>query len=158
MSDFYFGCDVSKGYGDFVLLNKSKEVFESCFQLDDTAEGHQALCGYLNGFYKTHGDAFIYVGLESTGGYENNWLGLFKRLSETYRLKVTRVDPLAVKRYREACKKRTITDAVSAHVIAHYIGAFREELNFEQDVSFSAMRRQWNLTQLLIKQRTQLIQ
>ncbi len=156
MNNYFLGCDVSKGYGDFMLLNSCKTRIESGFQLDDTTEGHKKLCNFLDLFYKDHKDALIYAGLESTGGYENNWLALFKRLSEAYSLKVTRVDPLAVKRYREACKKRIITDAVSAHVIAHYLSAFHQELNFEQDFEFGAMRRQWNLTQLLIKQKTQL--
>jgi transposase len=156
MADFFLGCDVSKGYGDFVLLNKRREVVDSSFQLDDTAEGHKALCKYFQDFYKAHEEATIYVGLESTGGYENNWLALLKRLSEVYNLKVTRVDPLAVKKYREACKKRIVTDAVSAHVIAHYLGAFFQEIDFEHDIEFTAMRRQWNLTQLFIKQKTQL--
>lgn len=156
MSEFFLGCDVSKGYGDFVLLDKKRKVVESGFQLDDTTEGHQMLCTFLKSFYKLHEDATIYVGLESTGGYESNWLGLFKRLSEAYSLKVTRVDPLSVKKYREAIKKRIVTDAVSAYVIAHYLGAFYQELNFEQDIEFSAMRRQWNLIELLKKQKTQL--
>lgn len=156
MSEFYLGCDVSKGYGDFVLLDKRKQVAESGFQLDDTAEGHAALCAFLHTFYLAHENATVYTGLESTGGYENNWLGLLKRLGQAYNLRVTRVDPLAVKKYREALKKRIVTDAVSAYVIAHYVGSFSQELNFEQDMEFSAMRRQWNLTQLLIKQKTQL--
>jgi transposase len=156
MADFFLGCDVSKGYADFVLLDAHKKVVESGFQLDDTSEGHAKLCAFLKDFYEAHENTTIYFGLESTGGYENNWLALLIRLSEVYNLKVTRVDPLAVKRYREACKKNVVTDAVSAHTIAHYLGAFFNELNFKQDIEFGAMRRQWNLMQLLIKQCTQL--
>lgn len=156
MSDFFLGCDVSKGYGDFVFLNACKKVVESGFQLDDTSEGHAKLCTFFESFYKAHENATIYFGLESTGGYETNWLALLRRLSADYALKVTRVDPLAVKRYREALKKNVVTDSVSAYTIAHYLGSFFHELNFEQDIEFGAMRRQWNLIQLLIKQSTQL--
>lgn len=156
MADFFLGCDVSKGYGDFMFLDSRKKVVESGFQLDDTAEGHAKLCTFFEDFYKAHENATIYFGLESTGGYENNWLALLKRLSGAYALKVTRVDPLAVKKYREALKKNVVTDSVSAYTIAHYLGSFCRELNFEQDIEFGAMRRQWNLIQLLIKQSTQL--
>lgn len=156
MSEFFLGCDVSKGYCDFVLLDKSKNQTEPVFQLDDTAEGHRSICSFVDTVGKKCKDATIYVGLESTGGYENNWLALFKRVSQEYNLKVVRVDPLAVKRYREACRKRIVTDAVSAYIIAHYLSAFRDELDFEQNLQIESSRRQWNQIQLLIKLQTQL--
>ncbi len=156
MNVFFLGCDVSKGYCDFVLLDKRRKQTEPVFQLDDTAEGHRRICTFLDSVRKGDKDALIYVGMESTGGYENNWLVLFKRISQEYNLKVTRVDPLAVKRYREACKVRIVTDAISAYVIAHFLGAFHEELNFEQDYEFESLRRQWNQAQLFVKLKTQL--
>ncbi len=54
MEQFYLGCDVSKGYCDFILLNHNKQVVESNFQLDDTFTGHNHLTEVLTSFYKKH--------------------------------------------------------------------------------------------------------
>jgi len=36
--NYYLGGDVSKGYCDFVILDKNKKIIEEGFQLDDTKE------------------------------------------------------------------------------------------------------------------------
>ena len=41
----------------------------------------------------------IYVGLESTGGYENNWYELFRKIQGIYNLQVARLNPLGVHNY-----------------------------------------------------------
>ena len=74
----YLGIDVSKGYSDFVLLNKKKEELESCFQLDDNQEGHFQLLNLLKNLLEKHCLTGIEAVMESTGGYENNWLCLLK--------------------------------------------------------------------------------
>ena len=35
-NEYFMGCDVSKGYADFIILDKSKRCIEHAFQLDDT--------------------------------------------------------------------------------------------------------------------------
>jgi len=42
----FLGIDVSKGYSDFALLGKDKQVLEEGFQLDDTRAGHDSLKVY----------------------------------------------------------------------------------------------------------------
>lgn len=150
------GCDVSKGYADFVVLSKSKRIIEKSFQLDDTFEGHHCLSEFLNVFFKSHDGATLNVGLESTGGYENNWYAFLKRLSEIYPIKVARLNPLGVKKGAEASMKRTITDPVSAENIAVYMIAYPEKVIYTENTIFSSLCRLWKLTHLLIKQRTQL--
>lgn len=157
MAEFYLGCDVSKGYADFVLLSKGKRIIEKTFQLDDTFEGHNSLSRYLNGFFVQHPQATLFIGVESTGGYEDNWYGLMSRLSQMYPLKVARLNPLGVKKHQEASQKRTVTDAVSAHSIASYLIAYPEKVVYGQDMTFNRLRKQWNFINLLSKQRTQLI-
>ena len=82
MTEFYMGCDVSKGYADFIVLNRKKRPIEKSFQLDDTFEGHNAFTTYLGNFFKQHPGSILHIGVESTGGYEDNWYVLFLRLEK----------------------------------------------------------------------------
>jgi transposase len=117
-NEFFMGCDVSKGYSDFVVLDDKENVIEKTLQLDDTFEGHSTLSGFLSAFFKTHEQSVLYVGIESTGGYENNWFELMLRLREVFNLKVTRLNPLCVKKHHEAAMRRNVTDDISAYNIA----------------------------------------
>ena len=78
MEHYYLGIDVSKGYADFVILNDKKQPIEANFQLDDTFDGHCHLYEILCTFCEDHPECMIYAAVESTGGYENNWLVTFK--------------------------------------------------------------------------------
>ncbi len=69
---YYVAGDVSKGYCDFVILDQDKQIVEPNFQLDDTPGGHRQLLRVLMEVRKSNPLAPIYVGMESTGGYENN--------------------------------------------------------------------------------------
>ncbi|MBD3345725.1 MAG: IS110 family transposase [Chitinivibrionales bacterium] len=157
MTDYFMGCDVSKGYADFVILDKQKRIVEAPFQLDDTFEGHGALSEFLSSFFRRHKGATINFGVESTGGYENNWYSLLVRLHEVYPLKVARLNPLGVKKHHEATMKSNITDPIAAHNIASYMISYPEKVCYNEDMAFQSMRRQWNTTQLLVKQRSQLL-
>jgi hypothetical protein len=157
MADFYLGCDVSKGYADFVLLSNGKRVIEKPFQLDDTFEGHNVISEYLKNFFIQHSQANLFVGVESTGGFEDNWYALMVKLSNIYPLKVARLNPLGVKKHKEASQARTTTDAVSAFFIASYLIAYPEKVIYNEDTTFIRTKKQWNLIQLFSKQRTQLI-
>jgi len=157
MTDFFMGCDVSKGYADFVVLNSREQVVERSFQLDDTFDGHNTICEFLNGFFKRYKDAVLYVGVESTGGYENNWFALFSRLGAHDNVKAVRLNPLAVKAHHNASMRRIVTDDISALNIATYLIAYKNRTRFEQDTGFESLRKQWKLTEMLKKQHTQLL-
>ena len=73
MQTFYLGIDASKGYADFIILNNQKKVIVESFQLDDTFEGHCFLYELLLNLLADHPESTIFAGIESTGGYENNW-------------------------------------------------------------------------------------
>ena len=81
--DGYLGMDVSKGYADFTLLDSNKKQLEEVFQLDDTRNGHDSLKEQLQAMMKTHGLEQMYCGVESTGGFENNW---YNSISEWSRI------------------------------------------------------------------------
>ena len=74
MKHYYLGIDASKGYADFVILDAKKLIIQRNFQLDDTFKGHSCLMQRLRLFFKEHPDAELYAAIESTGGYEKNWL------------------------------------------------------------------------------------
>jgi len=82
MNNFYLGCDVSKGYADFVIINEDKQTSLDGFQLDDTSTGHQRLCEILSEFANKHPGLTIYSAVESTGGYENNWFNALFNLQK----------------------------------------------------------------------------
>jgi transposase len=115
----YLGIDVSKGYADFFLMDACKTVMERSFQLDDNIEGHQELVLYLKK-HSSNGRKII-CGLESTGGYEQNWLSVLKRYGKLLPVEVYKLNPKGVKHQIESTLKRTITDSVSAEGIAAYL-------------------------------------
>ena len=59
MKKYYLGCDVSKGYCNFVILDQAKKIQEPDFQLDDTFEGHVELCRVIDIFLLGHPDSTI---------------------------------------------------------------------------------------------------
>lgn len=157
MANYYLGVDVSKGYADFILIDQKKRVIEKVFQLDDTFEGHCTLTDFLHNFLKQHINDCIYAGLESTGGYENNWHSMLCRLSEIMRVNVARLNPLGVKKHHEAALNKNVTDSISAHTIASYLIGYSDRIRYNEGLDMPSLRKQWNLVQLLTKQRTQLV-
>ena len=155
MTKYHLGGDVSKGYCDFVLCNQHKEVIEEVFQLDDTATGHQKLNTFLIHFLQTHEDAQIYAGLESTGGFENNWYRLLRTLGESLPVRVARLNPALVEADSRAGARRMKTDPISARVIAEYLISHPEKVRYNQPW-YPQLRRHWNFIQLNLKQKTQL--
>ena len=114
MKNYYLGIDVSKGYADFVILNEKKQIVEDNFQLDDTFKGHSCLYERLNAFFEKHPQSIIYAGVESTGGYENNWLNSLINYQGTLNIKAARLNALGVNANSKAALNRIITDKISA--------------------------------------------
>lgn len=156
MSHFYLGLDASKGYADFALLDEAKQLVEPTFQLDDTCEGHRTLLQYLQTFFTQHPEAELFVAVESTGGYENNWYERLKVLGQILPLRVARLNPAAVKANAEAGMCRNRTDALSAREVAGYLIAHPEKVRYNEN-SYPLLRRRWKFIRLLSKQKTQLL-
>src|ERR1043165_3184328 len=114
----YLAADVSKGYADFTLWNQEGCCLEPAFKLMDNKEGHQKVKQLIKEFIKRFDMDDMYVGMESTGGYESNWFLLFKAMNTEGVTKVMRINPKAVKATGTARMVRTLTDAVSADNIA----------------------------------------
>ena len=157
LTNYYLGGDVSKGYCDFVILDDAKKIVEPNFQLDDTPSGHQGLNFVLKEFREKHPYAPIYAAVESTGGYENNWYHLLWEMREPLDLNVARLNPLGVKRHRDAKLQRVVTDKISARNIAEYLIAYHERVIYNQKDYFSPLKRQWKFVRMIKKQHAQLM-
>lgn len=154
----YLGIDVSKGYSDFALLSKSKKVLEDNFQLDDTQSGHVKLLNLIEEFKAKHGLVGIFAALESTGGYENNWLTLLKNEGCHFGVRVAQLNPSGVKHDSYAGLERTITDATSARRIAIYLINHPEKANWEEpgyDL-MDSLRSMYKFIRTKVKQKVQL--
>lgn len=156
MTVYYLGIDVSKGYADFVIIDRNKEVIEPNFRLDDTFAGHAGLYDVLAKFFEQHPDSELLAGLESTGGYENNWLGSLRRYQAGLKLQVARLNPAGVHAYSQANLKRIKTDALSARNVAEYLMCHPEKVNYQKQDDLADLRKQWTLHRMLVKQQTQL--
>lgn len=157
MANYYLGCDVSKGYADFLILDSSKKTVEPVFQLDDTFEGHNQLYRFLDDFFNHHSGATLFSAVESTGGLENNWLALFKRLSDIMNIKSSRINPVGPNALHRASLERNSDDAISAKLIAEYLITFPEKVDYQSDDPYASLRKQWNLIEIYQKQKIQLL-
>ena len=157
MKSFYLGVDVSKGYADFVIINQQKQPVVKNFQLDDTFDGHSRLHEIVSRFLTDHPQAVMCAGLESTGGYENNWYNTLIRLQASLTIKTARLNPLAVMHNSKADLKKNTTDKISAQNIAEYLIAHPEKVVYQQQDQLANLRKQWGFIQMLTKQCTQLL-
>ncbi|MGW1456493.1 IS110 family transposase [Salegentibacter agarivorans] len=156
----FLGIDVSKGYADFLLLDQDKQILEDPFQLNDNKAGRLKLSHIIDHWFSL-GLKELFCGVESTGGYENNWFSHLQNLAVEQNIKVARLNPKGVKSVSEAALKRTITDAVSAENIAVYLIAFPEKIIYrdkpvEFDNTFKEARQTLTFRHMLTKQRVQL--
>jgi transposase len=156
----YLGIDVSKGYADFLLLGSESQVMEEGFQLHDNKEGKQKLRELIANWQK-QGLEDLYCGVESTGGYENNWYGYLKSNYKKSKVLVCRINPRGVKAVSDASLKRTITDGVSAENIANYMIKFPKKIDYGTNTvsgkeEFKEGRQHYTFIKMLVKQKVQL--
>ena len=157
MKPFYMGIDVSKGYADFMTINAQKKPVIQSFQLDDTFEEHQTLYNIVGRFLAKHPNSMLFAGMESTGGYENNWYNSLVAFQGSLNIQTSRLNPLGVKRNSQADLKKNTTDKISAQNIAEYLVAHPEKVAYQQQDQLAGLRKQWGFIQMLTKQRTQFL-
>lgn len=152
----YLGIDVSKGYADFILLNGAKDELGKRYKLYDNRKGHNALFKRLSQAKEEYGFTQIICGLESTGGYENNWYNSLSIEGSKQGLKVLRLNPRGVKHQGASDLTRTETDEVSARMIAHQLIANEATLLAAPTPSLKASqaRRFYKYINTLLKQKT----
>ncbi len=156
MNNFYLGCDASKGFADFIIIDSDKKTVFDSFQLDDTASGHQKLCSVLLEFAAKSPSCKIYSGVESTGGYENNWYNTIINLQNRINILVARINPIGTNHNSKASLDRITTDKQAAKNIAEYLINHNKKVIYNKNDKYYFLRRQWTFVRLLTKQRTQL--
>lgn len=155
---WYLGIDVSKGYADFALLSDLLVQQEETFQLDDTKAGHEQLGIWLQTLFKRHDNLKIDCGVESTGGFENNWYAFIIKLSDSLPIRISRLNPSVVKNASRALLNANKTDAESAKEIAGYLKRYEDQVDYAVcDTKYASFRSLHNHLELLTKQKTQLI-
>ena len=102
------------------------------FQLDDTFDGHTRLYQTIKSFCIQNPGCQIMAGLESSGGYENNWHQTLLNFQNSLNLKIAHLNPLAVCHNRNADLKRIITDSISAKSIAEYLISHPEKVTYQK--------------------------
>jgi len=127
------------------------------FQLDDTSEGHLRLGEVIQDLFKHNPALTLLAVAESTGGHENNWLACLKKWQRCYSIKVARLNPKGVHHYFEAKLNRTITDSISARMIAEYMISNADVVHFDQQDEMYSLRKQWRFIRMLTSQKTQLL-
>lgn len=157
MKKYFLGCDVSKGYADFIILDSGKNIIENNFQLDDTFHGHNKLYSILTEFHKARPNSSVLSAVESTGGYENNWFNTLSKLQEVLNITVVRLNPLGVSHNQKALMNRAITDEISAKNIAGYLINHQNKIKPSTKSYYSSLRKQWGFVKLLVKQKVQLL-
>ena len=157
MEPYYLGTDVSKGYADFVIINKQKSCKEPNFQLDDTRKGHHELEQVLKKFFTQNPQAVLYAAVESTGGYENNWFKFLKDLSQKWPVKVVRINPKGIRHDGEAALHRTTNDKISARTVAEYQINHPDKLQYNQDDAYKTLKRAFTVLQGMVKAKSQFL-
>lgn len=154
----YLGIDVSKGYADFILLNDSKELLGTGYKLYDNRQGHDTLFKRVKVAKIKYNLDLVICGVESTGGYENNWYNSLSVASENIGVKILRLNPKGVKHQGESKQNRTITDQVSARTISHQLIENEEKLlgHAVPNLQQSQARRYYHYINTLKKQKTAL--
>lgn len=155
---FYCGLDVSKGYVDLAILDAENNVIASVSNLPDTPEGHKKLKLRVENLLESQCSKVL-VGVESTGGYENNWVNTLVKWNE--RVQVYRLNPVRVKHLMSAQITRSVDDGVSARSIARCLQIFATEL---KPLTGSAWekecfdgRQKLAFIDLMVKQKTQTV-
>jgi len=151
MNEYFLGIDASKGYADFVLLDSQKITVEENFQLDDTFDGHVKLFEILSLFVREHPESVVYAGIESTGGYENNWYHSLRKFQKDIPIQVVRLNPVGVNHTGKSEMNRNITDKISARNIAIHLINHQDKINYEKDSLYSSFKRTWTLSEAVKK-------
>lgn len=157
MKSFYLGIDVSKGYADFMIINHKKQPVIKGFQLDDTFDGHQALYHRLDRFLSGESNSVLFAGMESTGGYENNWHNSLVQFQASLPIQTARLNPLGVVHNSKADLKKNTTDKISAQNIAEYMVTHPEKVVYNKDDQLAGLRKQWGFIKMLTKQCNQFL-
>jgi transposase len=153
MDEIFYGIDVSKGYADIVRIGKGS-YFKKHIKLNDNKDGIKELMALV----ESDKDAgrCVYMGVESTGGYENNWYNNFYNLNDKS-IVMLRINPIRIHHETKKDMQRNITDKISGNAIANHLRDNKDMLiktpvKTKEEADWT---RLLTSHQMFIKQRTQ---
>jgi transposase len=146
------GLDASKGYCDFSLISKGNEFTNRRMNFIDNQSGLDELKKVLSQALLSIDK--IYLAIESTGGYENNWYN--QLVSFDKRIIMFRINPLRTHHESKKNMHRNINDAISSEIIARHVSENYEELEKAKPRSlhFYTAKQMHKTIQGFIKQKT----
>jgi transposase len=153
MGDVFYGLDVSKGYADIARQGFGIPKKGNTWKINDNKEGVKELRELIKADLES--GRCVFMGVESTGGYENNWYNNFIDFDSN--VKVIRINPIRINHESKKTMVRNITDKVSSFSIANHLKDNREELvsKPKKTRSQANIASLVTLHQMLLKQRTQ---
>jgi transposase len=153
MEEIFYGIDVSKGYADIVRMGKDSYVSKH-LKLNDTKDGIKELMELVE--KDTDEGRYVYMGVESTGGYENNWYNNFYDLGKKSVI-MLRINPIRIHHETKKDMQRNITDKVSGKAIANHLRENKDKLinTPVKTKEETDLTRLLTSHQMFIKQRTQ---
>lgn len=154
----FLGVDVSKGYADFTFVDQDKKELTKAFKLMDNRCGHDKLFRVIKEVKKKSELREVYCGVESTGGYENNWYRSLYSLESTG-VHVVRINPIRIHHESKTQMNRVITDSEASNTIAiHLVNSKNDLLDVPKlNLINSSARKAYKLISTTKKQKTQLI-
>lgn len=157
MNNAFIGIDVSKGYMDACLMEQHGKVVKHYEKLYDTRVHHDLFINNLKELIN-EGYTNIYCGLESTGGYENNWVRTLSNNSFSGQMSVIRINPKRIHHESRTNMTRTVSDPVSAFTIADHLRKNLGHLTQHKPLSTEMYnaRKCYKYICLLQKQKTQI--
>lgn len=153
--EFYYGIDASKGYADFTRIAVTGPKKGNHFKLIDNKEGTKFLLDSIKEDVKY---GYVYLAVESTGGYENNWYNNVKAL-DNQNVKIVRINPIRIHHESKKDMQRNITDKISSLTIANHLRDNKEKLLSlpVKDKDHTNLTRLIKIHQMYVKQRTQIL-
>lgn len=110
---YYLGIDIGKYHHQAILCTQEGKPLGDSLKFQTTAEGFTELFSYLKQQAGNGDPGTIHAGLEATGAY---WLTLYERLIKEG-IKVSVLNPLQVKAYRNESIRGTKNDRIDALLI-----------------------------------------
>ena len=146
------GLDASKGYCDFSLISNGNQFTNLRMNFIDNQSGLDELKKVLSQGLLSIDK--IYLAIESTGGYENNWYNQLVCFDK--RVVMFRINPLRTHYEVKKNMHRNINDAISSEIIARHVSENYEELEKAKPRSlhFYTAKQLHKTLQGFIKQKT----
>jgi transposase len=146
------GLDASKGYCDFSLISKGNEFTDRKMNFIDNQSGIDEVKKVLSiGLLSLDK---IYLAIESTGGYENNWYNQLVCFDK--RIIMFRINPLRTHHESKKSMHRNINDTISSEIIARHVSENYEDLEKAKPRSlhFYTAKQMYKTIQGITKQKT----